>query len=519
MNLYLKYRPRTIDELDLAGVRKTLSDMVSSGNVNHAYLLTGPRGAGKTSTARVLARIVNCDKNGEKLGEPCNECSACTSILNGAAVDVIEIDAASNRGIDDIRELKEKIRLSPAILTRKVYIIDEVHMLTTEAFNALLKTLEEPPSHSLFILCTTELHKVPETIVSRCARIQFTKATPDEMKRSFKRVISGEGKEVSQEALDYLAKMVDGSFRDGVKILDQVLSNSDKVELGDIEQVVSGSAGYKIESLVMALIAKDTVLALGKLNEAINDGVDLTYLIVSLMRALRDKLLKGVVSVEVTKLIFSLDEVARRLATSLDGELLLQVTIVEWCGESENQNTRSAPPTPIASEGHSSKAEDQKTSKSASQKVSPTPKALEGYGSESESENISESVKQSSDHSPKITQGSELEAQDASDVWKQVVGSLGKNNLAIDTILSKARPGNIHGDELTVYVAYDFHRQQLMSEKNLVVLEGIITKAVGRPMRVKCEVKVGVDKASDTPSPMASEGRDDIIDEAMAIFS
>ncbi|MFZ2199530.1 MAG: DNA polymerase III subunit gamma/tau [Microgenomates group bacterium] len=350
MNLYLKYRPKTIDELDLAGVRKTLTDMVKSGNVGHAYLLTGPRGAGKTSTARVLARIVNCEKNGEKIGEPCNNCSACKSILDSSAMDVIEIDAASNRGIDDIRELKEKIRLAPAILPRKVYIIDEVHMLTTEAFNALLKTLEEPPSHSLFILCTTELHKVPETIVSRCTQIQFTKATPEEMKRSFKRVIVGEGKKVAEEALGYLSLAVDGSFRDGVKILDQVLANSDAVELADIELVVSGSANYKVTNLVNALAKKDAKESLALLDAAISNGVDLTYLLVSVMRGLRDRLLMGEVGIEVSKFIFSLDEVARRLATSLDGELLIQVAIVEWCGEG-NAQPQSSDRSPKIAQG------------------------------------------------------------------------------------------------------------------------------------------------------------------------
>lgn len=332
MNLYLKYRPSTIDQLDLSGVRKTLLDIVKANKVAHAYLLTGPRGAGKTSTARVMARIVNCDKNGEKLGEPCNKCSACKAILEGSALDVIEIDAASNRGIDDIRELKEKIRLAPSSLRRKVYIIDEVHMLTSEAFNALLKTLEEPPSHSLFILCTTELHKVPSTIVSRCVQIQFTKATSEEMRRSFKRVIEGEGKSVTEEAIEYLSKAVDGSFRDGVKILDQVLAGADKVGLAEIELLVSGSAEFRVAELVESLLAKQVSESLAHLSEAIQSGTDLNYLLLSLMRGLRDKVLTGGAEIGVTKLIFALDEVARKLSTSLDGELMVQVVIVEWCG-------------------------------------------------------------------------------------------------------------------------------------------------------------------------------------------
>lgn len=485
MNLYLKYRPQTIDELDLAGVRKTLSDIVKSGNVGHAYLLTGPRGAGKTSTARVLARVVNCEKNSKKLGEPCNECFACQSILDGSAMDVIEIDAASNRGIDDIRELKEKIRLAPAVLPRKVYIIDEVHMLTTEAFNALLKTLEEPPSHSLFILCTTELHKVPETIVSRCGQIQFTKATSEEMRRSFARVVKGEGKKVSEEAIEYLSHAVDGSFRDGVKILDQVLANSVAVELADIEQIVSGSANYKVGKLVNALASKDMNESLKLLSEATTNGVDLNYLLISIMRGLKDKLLNNEVQIEVSKFIFLLDEVARRLATSLDGELLIQVAIVEWCG-TDGSNSKIKNSSNLKPEkNESSKSQDPELSSASSQ-------TSESYET--------------------------LEPQDAREVWKQIIGNLGQNNMALDTILSKARPGKIHGDELSVYVQYDFHKQQLLSEKNRAKFEEIITKAVGRPMKVRCEVDSSM-LPTATSQQQESLNSGDTIDEAIAIFN
>src|SRR3989338_3454913 len=207
MSFYQKYRSEKDDDLDLTSVRSAFESMMKSWEISHAYLFVGPRGLGKTSAARILARLVNCEKNtklrshedknlgkGKRLlDEPCGECDACVSIRNGSAVDVMEIDAASHRGIDDIRDLREKVNLAPSVLSKKVYIIDEVHMLTNEAFNALLKTLEDPPAQVMFILCTTEAHKVPETIVSRCVRINFTKATPSELIRSLTRAVKGEG--------------------------------------------------------------------------------------------------------------------------------------------------------------------------------------------------------------------------------------------------------------------------------------------------------------------------------------
>lgn len=470
MNLYLKYRPRTIDELDLSGVRKTLTDMVKANNVAHAYLLTGPRGSGKTSAARVMARIVNCEKNGKTLGEPCNKCGACQSILEGSSVDVIEIDAASNRGIDDIRDLKEKIRLAPAILPKKVYIIDEVHMLTTEAFNALLKTLEEPPSHSLFILCTTELHKVPETIVSRCVQIQFTRATVAEMQRSLTRVVAGEEKKVSEEALLYLATSVDGSFRDGVKILDQVLSNSDSVGIAEIELVVSGSAGYMVEPLLSALTARDVGGALAKLDEAVGGGVDLSYLLVSVMRGLRDKLLAGSVGLEVTKLIFALDEVARRLATTQDGELLIQVAIVEWCGCAPAENNQAL--------------NDNNQSKTSKKQTNTTKK--------------------------------EAITTDGGEVWKQLLGSLNGDSVTLGALLAKAGPARIQGDELTIVVRYGFHRDQIMTEKILAKLEKLVSGVMGRAMRVKCEVSM-LGRESGTIAE-APKFEDDLVSQAQKIF-
>lgn len=488
MNLYLKYRPKTIDELDLESVRKTLSDIVRANKTSHAYLLTGPRGSGKTSTARILARIVNCEKNGSKLGEPCNKCSACKSILEGSALDVIEIDAASNRGIDDIRELKEKIRLAPVTLSKKVYIIDEVHMLTTEAFNALLKTLEEPPKHSLFILCTTETHKVPETIVSRCARIAFTKATSKEMVRSFTRVVKGEGVKAEDEALLYLGNAVDGSFRDGVKVLDQIISSHTGLTMASVQEVLEGVSGYTAIPFATALVERDGVKALEIFRASVDTGVEMTFLLTSTMRVLRDGLLsvygvtqnplKVVVDAETTKLVFMIDDVGRKLALTNVPELLVEMMIIEWCGE--NGGSKGVPPTPI----------DKIVKTEAAKPVE-----------------VKQKIEKKTEEQSSI-------AMDHKELWKQLMGNLDEESFTLGALLSKAGPAKIHGDELTIEVRYGFHKDQLMSEKILTKLEAMVSKIVGKPMRVRCEVVANL-----IPPLVPEDPGDDTIAEAVAIFT
>lgn len=505
MSLYLKYRPQKIDELDLAGVRKTLSQIVSANAVSHAYLLTGPRGAGKTSTARILARIVNCEHNREKLGEPCNTCSACKALLSGSSLDFIEIDAASNRGIDDIRELKEKIRLAPSELKYKVYIIDEVHMLTTEAFNALLKTLEEPPAHALFILCTTETHKVPETIISRCSPIGFTKATPEEMKRSFKRVIEGEGKVVEENAIEYLAKSVDGSFRDGVKVLERVLGNSSQVTLAMMEEAIMGSAGYKVVPLVEALIAKDVEVALSAYASAIERGVDTSYLVVATMKELRNQLLAGA-DVGLTKLVFALDDVARKIATSPVPELLVEMVIIEWCGSSvagNNQNLNSNNQGNVKSQIPNNNAE-------SSQKEDINSKIEESSTSSTTTK------EQEVEKVEKVVQAAAV-AGDHKEVWRALLQNLEGDSITMGALLSKATPAHVQGDVLTIQVAYGFHRDQIMTEKVLSKLEKMVSTVAGRQLRIQCEVGVG--QKTEARSEMRVESNNGTIDEAMAIFS
>ncbi len=238
--LTLKYRPQTFDELLIQDhVRNTLKRAIERNRLANAYLFAGPRGVGKTSTARILAKSLNCLATDKPTVTPCNKCSACVEITESRSMDVLEIDGASNRGIDQVRELRENIKYSPASLRYKVYIIDEVHMLTQEAFNALLKTLEEPPSHVKFILATTAANKVPSTIISRCQRFDFRKATPAEIVQRLTEIATRENIKITKEALAAIARRADGAIRDAEGLLEQLFTYSPEgIELVHAEELL-----------------------------------------------------------------------------------------------------------------------------------------------------------------------------------------------------------------------------------------------------------------------------------------
>ena len=232
--LYRKYRPKTLQEV--AGqdiVVKILKNSLKNDKLSHAYLFSGPRGTGKTSIAKILARVINCSNPVDY--SPCNKCVSCTQKNN---VDIIEIDAASNNGVDEIRELKNKINLVPSFGKYKIYIIDEVHMLSIGAFNALLKTLEEPPAHAMFILATTEPHKIPVTILSRCQRLDFKKISEESIFKRLNEIVEKEKINIDPEAIKEIARLSDGGMRDAISMLDQASSYSDdKIELTDIYEI------------------------------------------------------------------------------------------------------------------------------------------------------------------------------------------------------------------------------------------------------------------------------------------
>lgn len=287
--LYRKWRPQTFDDVvGQSHITQTLSRQIETGRLSHAYLFVGTRGTGKTTCAKILAKAANCEHPVN--GNPCNKCPSCRGIDSGAILDVEELDAASNNGVDNIRALREEAVYTPASVRKRVYIIDEVHMLSTSAFNALLKILEEPPEHLIFILATTELNKVPATILSRCQRFSFKRITPQQIIGRIKYIAENENINITDEAAELIANLSDGAMRDALSLLDQCLG-SEKVDADRVRNVVGLAGAGETASLMDSIIDGDAASCLKKLNDIYMEGKEISSIMKELLSLYRDTLI------------------------------------------------------------------------------------------------------------------------------------------------------------------------------------------------------------------------------------
>ena len=522
--LYRKYRPAGF--ADLSGqnhIKVTLQNEIAAGKIAHAYLFTGPRGTGKTTTARIFAKAINCENSVSLEGEPCNKCEACISIAEGRALDVIEMDAASQRGIDNVREnIILNARFTPSRLKYKVFIIDEVHMLTGEAWNALLKTIEEPPAHALLILATTEVNKVPATIISRCQRFDFHRINAEALVQRLARLSALEGVEVEVDVLYAIARLADGSLRDAESMLGQILSLNEKHITVDVASIVLPHSSAELVLNFYDLLGRRAGgEALALISKLVEEGME--------PRAFTDELIEFGRKILLTKFSGSLQEFALGFDTAHAAKILqyvdkfsvndltrllqilmeardssseariaqlpLELALVEYC-ESDKLGAPNAESEerviPVMREVQKIENKSQKVIKSESWKVSiPKPEAEQAhYESGLKSETVQTSIHQSADK-PQTENSTSLE--EVTRLWPEFVRRVGLSNHSLPFVLGVGKPVAVAENLIQVGVHYKFHADRINDPKHREVLNLVASEVFGSGVRITGVVDAGVD--------------------------
>jgi DNA polymerase-3 subunit gamma/tau len=515
-----KWRPQSFDEIvGQDNAVKTLKNAVSSSRLAHAYIFAGPRGVGKTSTARILAKSLNC-QNGPTL-RPCNKCPACIEITESRSLDVIEIDGASNRGIDDIRTLRENVKFSPAHGKFKIYIIDEVHQITSEGFNALLKTLEEPPPHVKFIFATTHPQKIPSTILSRCQFLDFKRITNVKIIQQLKHIALSEKLKVGEDVFLAIAKASDGSLRDAESVLDELVSfTHGEIKLQDVNSVMGVVEQEFLFELTDTFIKKDAPGALSLLDKLLDEGKDANQLLLNLIEHYRNLMVTKVTRLNQEKLLDLPLEVCERIAAqsreiSLDAIFLGFNTFLsaqEMAKRIENLRIPleialiklSAPKSQVSS------AQD-----ASGQPVKEDTQKISHQHSKTESEAVSKETHMRYVHERHEHEESAVALERVKELWPEFMEKLNKIKVSAAHYLEEGAPVGTSGNVLTIGFPQgaSFHREALERKENLLLLEKIWKDMLGHSLKIHFSVTQDIER----PRP-AQQGADSLLQSVLDTF-